>query len=784
MFKYYIKSVIRSLEANKKSTAINIIGFAFAVSVCIVISLYIVHEQSYDRYHTNADRIVRLIDSKNNSSNIDYRVKDILLSNFPEFENACLVQRETSPMNINVGKKALYLDNVMSVDNDFFKLFSIPFIVGDQFQAFTDINSVVITEKTAKLLFGNIDPIGKEILVGRTNLLSVTGVIEDFPDNSSITAGLLVNSDNDDFKFSFSCESFKDKSTHRWEFRIYGLLNKESNQNQVVQKINSSIKVLSPYVNQIAFLPLKNIYLEDDTIGSRTKKGNPQLINLLASIAIIILILAVVNYVNLSLAQQKKKNKITGVRKSFGASKSNLFTYYIVESIIVSCVSFLFSVIMIWFFVPFYSLIFDSPINVNLFFNLYYLIAILLSMLAIGCLSGLGPAIILSKALPYEVLNNLSKSSKQFYFRNSLIIFQFTVSIILIVSLLVVQKQISFVKHQDPGFSEKNMICLSIPYLPKKEKPKATTLLNDLKTYPFFENISLTNGVPGKINFTMGSGIEGSEKNVPIPCLIVDTSFMSTFNFQLIKGRGLQAGDFGKVCMINEAFYKHFEFNDLKNKRFKNYKDGGFKIIGVVKDFQYSSLHNRIEPLCILFAENSNNYQLSMRISLNSITPAMRAIKESWQTILPEYPLQYQFYDDWFDKMYQKEERFSKTIGLFALLAIAISCFGILGLVMFTSEQRTKEIGIRKSNGAKSFDIIKMLNIDFLKKLALSFLFACPIAYYAMDKWLENFAYKTELSWWIFVLAGFIAMGIALLTISFQSWRAATRNPVESLRYE
>ncbi|WP_461630537.1 ABC transporter permease [Labilibaculum euxinus] len=783
MIAYDIKSALKSLFSDRKFTLINIIGFAFAISVCLAISLFLLQEYSYDSYPQNADRIVRIIDSNKNSSNIDYRVKDILLENYPEFENACLVQRETNPTNINIGSKAFSISDIMSVDDQFFKLFSTSFLYGNPSKPFENINSAILTESKAKQLFGSENPIGKEVLFERTNLLTITGVIKDFPSNSSISAGLLLNAENDDFKFSFSCEKYSDKSTHRWEFRIYTLIGEDIDHHALSEKINSKLGSLQPYIDKIGFLPIKNMYLNDSTIGSHSKRGNPELLKLLAAIAFIILILAVVNYINLTLAQQNKRNKTTGIKKSFGASTSDLFVHFIIESVIVSAIAFTLSIVLVYALSPLYTSVFGSPIYIDKLLDTSVLLCLLVCILIVGCISGIAPALVLSRSNPNNIIKKTTRQGKtQSYFRNALIIFQFTVSIVLIISLLVVQKQISFVKNKNPGFSEEHLICLSIPYLPKEEKSKTQSLVNELRNYPFFQNISLTNGVPGKINFQMGSGIKN--KDLAIPCLIVDTAFISTFQLQIVKGRNLESGDYGKVCMVNESFYNYFEFTNLENKKYDNYRDDGLDIIAVVNDFQYGSSHNKIAPLCIIFAENNNYYNLSIRIAANSLPSAMKTIKEKWGEIMPAYPLKYQFFDDWFDQMYEKEERFAKTIGLFALLAIAISCFGILGLAIFSSEQRTKEIGVRKVNGAKTYEIISMLNRGFSKWIAIAFVIACPIAWYAMHKWLENFAYKTELSWWIFALAGLIAMGIALLTVSFQSWRAATRNPVESLRYE
>ncbi len=281
---------------------------------------------------------------------------------------------------------------------------------------------------------------------------------------------------------------------------------------------------------------------------------------------------------------------------------------------------------------------------------------------------------------------------------------------------------------------------------------------------------------------SMGSNMENTSKNISVPCLLVDTSFIETFGLKVIRGRNLLPGDIDKVCMINEAAYKHFEFENLENKRFNNF--GGFDIIGVVNDFHYSSLHKTIGPVCIMFTSRSRPSAINIKFVMNGVGPGMDNINDLWQEMLPGYPLKYQFYDEWFDSMYRSEEYFVRTISLFAMLAIVISCIGILGLAIFSSERRTKEIGIRKINGAKISEILVLLNRDFIILVLIAYLIAVPIAWYSMDRWLENFAYRTELSWWIFILAGLLALVIALATVSWQSWRAASRNPVEALRYE
>jgi putative ABC transport system permease protein len=563
-------------------------------------------------------------------------------------------------------------------------------------------------------------------------------------------------------------------------------LNKNVIPDQLASKINSHIEVLKPfekYYKQIGFLKLENIYLHDTTTGSDTKQGNARLLNLLGGIALIILILAVINYVNLTVAQQNKRKKDTGLKKTLGADRKTILFQYLSESVIVIFVAFGSGMLLLWLLMPFYTTIFNTVTDLRNLFRFPYLIILPASILIIGVLSGGGPAVALSGISPVRILsgNNILKGKKNSV-RKALTIFQFTISIILIFCVIIVQRQIKYVKHKDAGFNKELLLRLDLPNLPENDAQKAKVLKEELGKSPYIKNLSVTCGVPGEIKWSMGSNMENNNKNMNVPCLLVDTAFLETFGLKVVKGRNLGPGDIDKVCMINEAAYRYFDFENLDHKRFNNF--GGFDIIGVVNDFHYTSLHNEIGPVCIMFTSKGGATTLNIRLISNGVEKGMTQISNEWQKILPGYPLKYQFYDEWFDSMYKTEEYFARTISLFAILAVIISCIGILGVAIFSSERRVKEIGIRKINGARISEMLLMLNKEFIVLVTIAYSIAIPVAWYSMHKWLQNFAYKTELSWWIFALAGIIAFGIALLTVSWQSWIAATRNPVEALRYE
>jgi putative ABC transport system permease protein len=783
MFRYYLRIAIRNIRTNKKFSVINIAGFAFALSICLAILLFLLKEYSYDRYHKNGDHIVRLINTKYNSSLVDYRVKDILLKNYSEISDACLAITANHSVEIKCGDKGFYLDNILSVDYSFFTIFSVPFISGDASLPFKNINSAVITETTAKQLFGQESPLGKELYLFGIIPVTITGIIKDFPDNSSISAGIIVNAENELFKFNQWIGDSRDLTTYQWPFQIYLQLDKKANPNLLAAKINSQIDMLKPHCEQVSFMKLKDIHLYDTTTGAETIQGNPGLLKLLIGIALIILILAIINYVNLTVAQQNKRNKDTGLKKSIGAGRATIVIQYLTESVIVILFAFITGIFLLWLLMPFYQTIFNITTDIKVLFRVPYVIILPLTVLILGVLSGSGPAIILSGISPVKILSGHSiLKVKKNYLRNILTVFQFTISIILICCVIVVQRQINFVKHKNPGFNEEQLLRLDIPNIRETDIHKIKVLLEEFSKSPNIKSLTLSTGVPGEIHMTMGSNMENNKNNLGVPCIMVDTTFLETFGLKVTSGRNYLPGDYGKICMINEAAYNHFEFQDLENKKFNNF--GGFDIIGVVNDFQYSSLHKTIGPVCLMFTDKNPPTALSIRFTSRGSGPGMEYINGKWQELLPGYPLKYQFYDDWFDSMYRSEEYFSRIISLFAILAVIISCIGILGLAIFSSEHRTKEIGVRKINGARISEIMILLNKDIIILLVIALVIATPIAWYSMNKWLQIFAYRTGLSWWIFALSGLLAFIIALLTVSLQSWSAATRNPVEALRYE
>ena len=770
-------------------SVIDILGFAFGISVCLLITLFLTKEYSFDLYNAKANQIYSLIDAQRNSSNVDYRAASAILNNYPEVKNVCtlgIMPGKIAATYINDTsdiRSAYDINNLMSTDNSFFRMFTTHFIYGDPSNPLPNPNSVVLTESSSQLLFGNEDPLGKEIVIMGQYPLTVAGVIKDFPGNSSINANIIVNMENNSFKFWF----FTRNGVCTYFSNAYLQVAKTADSRKLVHAINGHPGLLGPYTKKVALVPLKDVHLYDNTDWLSAKRGNPALLELMMSIGLIVLTLAIINYVNLTMAQQNRRNKETGIRKTLGAGTQNVISLFLVESVFLTMTAFAVALVIVEITLPLFSDIVDTRLSMMPLMQFPGNILFLLSILIIGFLSGLGPALMLSSFTPVTTLSGRAGPVGKKTIRSLLTVFQFTVSIALMFCIIVIQKQISFAKNDNLGFDKEQLLRIDLPPIDQMRSlsldeiradiSRGMLLGNMLKEYVGTKSASVTNGVPGNIRAYIGSGIEG--KDQPVASVFADSNFIKTFGIKLVKGRNLLPGEYGKACVINEAAYKYFGWHDLTNKKFN-----GDNVIGVVKDFHTESLHEPVSPTCILFSPLFIPTNISLRIRKGTTGQTMSYLRKSWKRVFPNYPLDYQFYDEWFNQMYSKDQRFGEAIGMFGSLAITISCLGILGLAIFASERRAKEIGIRKVHGASVRDLMILLNKDFLKWIGVAFILACPIGWYAMNKWLQGFAYRTQISWWIFVVSGVGALIIAFLAVSWQTWRTATANPVESLRYE
>ena len=437
-----------------------------------------------------------------------------------------------------------------------------------------------------------------------------------------------------------------------------------------------------------------------------------------------------------------------------------------------------FSVMLVAALLPSTGELFGKEIHVA-DVNFYQLLPVVIAVIVgIVLLNSLAPIYVLSKFNIADFLSGGRKRTGKQLGKQAMLTFQLTASIALIAVVMLIFKQLQFVKHHDLGFDKEHLLRLELPYKFNNQK----ALKSEMAQLPFVTSSALSNGYPGHINLSMGSGLENDEFTVK--CIYISEDFPATFGIKITDGRGLMSGDNGHACLMNEAAVKRFGWENIEGKKYRNGRKGGYDVVGVVNNFNVQSLHSELAPVALFFEPDRGFNTLSLRLQPGSISQQIAGLRKVWKSLLPEDPMEFAFYDSQFQAMYEKEDKLAKSITFFSIIALVLTCMGILGQIFMISLNRTKEIGVRKVNGASIAKIIAMLNRDFVKWVAIAFVIATPVAWFAMNKWLENFAYKTTLSWWIFALAGLLALGIALLTVSWQSWKAATRNPVEALRYE
>ena len=740
--------------------------------MALVLIAFLINEFSIDSEYPRINNIYRVFANGNNAS-VREDFRESFIAGYPNIDDACRYNNYSA--NITY-EDVPFRGQMIVTDNSFFKIFSSQFILGEFNTALTNMNDIILTESFAKKIFGSANPLGKTLVAEYREPLVVTGVIKDFSSKSSIRGDFLTNS-----KLKIIYEGSSDGLGNNVNyFRLFLLLGNRENISGLEESLTKnvcSVEYKVGYkINRINLVPFKESYFMQGIERSQTLHANVKLIRILSVICIIIILLAVFNYINLTTATHSDRLKEIGIKKTVGASRIQIFMQFMAEAFLVCSVSFLLAIQFSVLWVPSFEEFLDSKIELSTLFQSLWLGWIVLGVIVISFISGIYPALSISRRKPIDILskNDAGKNSS-FGFRAVLNIIQYSVSVSLIITLIILSKQIDFVRSKDFGFDTNKLLRVDVHW---QLLNKAKAIRDRLLTDPSISAVCFSHGTPGSIYLTSSwSGLEN--KDIIVNELNVDTSFFKVFRVPVIMGRELRPSDFNKVCYINETFFKLTGW-----KTFLGEKYHGKEIIGIVKDFHFANMYNPIGPLAIPISSEMGISHLTIRVSPENLQRVINTLKATWKEVCPGHELKYQFYDDWLNSMYRGEERLASSIRLSAILAILISCLGILGLAEYTIKRRTKEIGLRKVNGASILNIIILLNTDFFRWVIIGFVIACPVTYYLMYKWLENFAYKTVLSWWIFALAGIIALGIALLTVSWISWRAAMRNPIEALRYE
>lgn len=778
MIPVIVKQAFRNLLRDKVYSYLIIGGFAIGFAACILIGLFYHTETTVNNDFANHKEIYRLYDVKKNRCNINWNLYPVLLTDFAEVEDAC-------PLDYNISDQMTVKDEETNISADFthliattenfFSIFSVELTGSLSGNPFDGKESMAVSAALAESLFGTLDPVGRKINIGNYFYGTVTSVFKELPVNSSFNADIIINSANEKFRMSTT-------KTNGMTYNPTNLFIKVREGTQATDLsmvLNRSDKLKALDIDSLALQGLDDIYLSELTIKSRHAKGNPGLLKIFLGIATLILILSSINYLNYTVSVQYARLRTTGIKKVFGAGWKELVHYALVEVSIGIIFSLILAVVITDFAMPYSESLFGKAMYIGWPDLIAVAPVFLVVMVVLILINSLAPIYILSKFNITECLSGFKgKKNRKQLWKHVLLTFQLTVSVALIAVVIIILRQLHYVKHSDPGFDQELLLRIDLPY--KYQQTDALRL--ELANLAFVKSTSLSSGCPGMINHRMDSNFEG--RSITFNCIYVGDDYLNTMGMELLEGRDFLDGDLNKSCLINEEAFKQYGWENLEGKRFNNGQEGGFEVIGKIKNFKFESYHNAVEPLALLYAGTGFANVLSVRLSAGNTGQQIDQISKVWKTLSPYEPFSYLFYDDFFQSMYIKEEKLAASITFFTLLAIALTCMGILGQIFMICISRVREIGIRKINGAKISGILYLLNSDFIILFGLAFFIASPVSFYIGKKWLKGFAFKTTLDWWVFVLAGVIALIIISVTVSWQSWRAATRNPVEALRYE
>lgn len=795
MLRNYFKIAFRNLRQHKVFSLINIFGLATGMSACLLIYLYVSFELSYDTYHTRANRIYRVVTHVRTPSEDHFfgaaaAVGPALRHDFPEVLQMARIQS----IGLLVEKDAnkFQEDNILIADSSLFSIFSFPFRKGDPKTALTDPFSVVLSETAARKYFGGADPMGQSLRLDQKFSLKVTGIIKDIPVNSNFRSDIIVSMTTLSQKLHPGMDS---TVWNGFSGHTYVLLPENADplhlQNQLpafIQKYAGRVMQEAHVQFTLSLEPLKSIYLHSK-YGS-PESGNISNVYIFSFIAVFILLIACINFINLTTARSMERAKEVGIRKVIGSSKNQLVVQFLGESILLCLIAFLLACLFAVLLLPLFNSLSGKVISPGIFTHPYNLILLLEIALSIGLAAGLYPAFVLSNFRPATVLKGrFSSGRKGILLRQILVVVQFTIAVIMIAGTLIAYLQLHFMRSQPLGFKKEQMLAINY-HNDRQVKDQYEIFKRQLLQIPGVLSACASSSLPST---GYGNGLlqienkTGEMQTAGLDMYFVDYDFLKQYQIDILAGRGFSKDfptDPEKAMLVNEAAVTRFGYHspaEIIGKRFSQGPQG--TIIGVVKNFHYRSLQEEIKPL--VFHVNSDAYGLiSLNISAKNMPATLAAIGNKWKELDPQHPFSYFFVDEAFNKQYTGEENFGRLSFYFSLFAIFISCLGLLGLALYSTLQRTKEIGIRKVMGASVPRIVGLLSVNFLKLVGIAFILGSPIAWIGMRKWLEGFAYRTPIEWWIFAVVGLTAFLIALFTISFQAVRAAIANPVGSLRTE
>ena len=757
-------------------------GLAIGMASGILIFLWVNNELSYDKFHEKADRIYRVVQNQFYSNGVVYPVRvtpaplaPVLAAEYPEIETSARLATDSGAWYqylIQYEDKNL-IENISFTDPAFFDIFSFPFIYGDPAAALTDKYSLAICEEVSEKIFGGENPLGKVVKLNDTIDLTITGVFKDIPGNSHIKFQYLAN---------FYLLDELGRNIENWgsnSFYTYVLLNENTSKEIVDPKIKERLQKEQESNPELFLQPLTTIHLYYLRGG-----GNIVYVRIFSLIAIGILLIACINFMNLSTAKSTDRSKEVGIRKVVGSSRKQIMFQFLGESILISCFGLILALLLVEAFIPFFNNLVGKELSVD-YSNLYISGGFLLLMLTTGLLAGSYPAFILSAFHPVEsIKGTIKRGTSGQLFRRILVISQFSLSILLIISTGIIYKQLKYIQDKNLGFKKDRVVSCN---LQSELKSKTDAIKAEIMKSPLISSATVSTDKPTRVS-SNGWGWEWEgldpEEEILISSTYVDEDYAKTFEMEIMEGR-FYSGEFGtesSSMVINQTFARLIGDDSAVGKTLTR-GDQVYQIIGVVKDFNFQPLKSEIDPLVMQYEPTYCN-QLFVKIGSEDVDGALKHLKSVMAKFSPGYPFEFEFLDQAYDKMYKSEKRLGKIFRNFTILAVAISCLGLFGLAAFTVEKRTKEIGIRKVLGATVMNILYLISVEFVVLVGISGLIACPFAWYFSTKWLEGFAYRAEIGFFVFVSSCLLACVIAVATVSFQAAKTAFSDPAKSLRYE
>ena len=759
-----LKLYYRTLNRNKVFSFISIGGFSLSLAVVVLLLSFIRSEKQYDQSIPEVGQIYRIL-SNDHSAYIPEQARDKLLSEFPQVGAATKLLFGNSPV---LYKEQNYDLRVVHTDSGFFRVFSLPVVSGQRDALFRDPHQAVLTQSGARKIFGDDNPIGQILNVAHEHDVEVVAVVQDFPEKSSLQGEMFCSAD---LRMQYSLTSNGDKEAYLYTIflKFHPAYGPEVFQDTLTTLIHP---FLDWYEGREYFLqPFKDAYFDISTQWDGLSHANVKLLNLLGWLSLIILILSVFNYINLTIAQSTGRLHELGVKQVFGADRPWLIRQFIREAFLQVLLALVLAFVLAIFLKPVLGGILGKNIDLLMILkDPITLLLLLVGLPLVAGISGIYPALAILRLEPREMLfRQVGLARRSFDIRRLLTILQFTVLVALIISVLTLIKQLRYVENKDLGYSTELLVRLMVHY---RIEDKVPAMMEDISSLAVVKSCCASMGTPGAI------WSSSSDDNLATSHLSADFRFLETFELDLMYGRNFFPAESTEVCLINESLLTDLGGWDSAEHR----QVFGSQVVGAFRDFHFEDLYTPMGNLQI--RNDPDVAHLCIRFYPGDISKALSNVEEVFKKHAPGYAFNYEFYDEWMQAKYAQEEKRAQSIRLLSLVAILLSCMGLFGMAQYAARRRVREIGIRKVNGATEGQILRMLNLDFLKWILPGVAFGIPLGWYFMQKWLAGFAYKTRLDWWIFGLAALLALVVAILTVSWQSWRAARRNPVEALRYE